>query len=491
MRPAAIAFAVAAVAAASAHAAAEAAGGPASMLRPQDVVQTAGFCVPAPEDGTAIPRAVGALGVGAPTTKPIAVLDTGVDPTTPELAGRVLPGVDARTGAAVGGDANGHGTQVAAIAAGSGPAFRGVSPTSPILPVRVYDDAGSATADALAKGIAIAVQKGAGTIVFSGAQKLSEVGAPDQLKVVRAIGDAFKKGILTVVAAGNDGDDLPSFPAALPHVIAVGGASAGGLRAAFSNKGPWVDVLAPGEGVTAPLAPPSCVYGYGFATGTSFAAPAVAGIAALVAQLRPQLDIQQRFELVRRAARDIGIEGRDNETGFGMADAAAAMTALPQAKENNPEVDDDPFWVRGAYAKAYPPYVTKRKKLRFKASGSVSPAKDPADVYPIEMAKGDRIVVTVSGTSAGALLELTILSPAAGDFDITNGVEKYRMASTGGLSPDPQLEARAKRSGIHYIAIEAADPVDPEDPSAQPAAIEPYRVSAFKQHKKARKQRTK
>jgi Subtilase family len=365
--------------------------------------------------------------------------------------------------------------------------MRGVSPTSPILPVRVYDANGSANADALARGIALAVQKGAGTIVFSGAQKLSEVGKADQLKVVRAIAGAFKKGVLTVVAAGNDGDSEPSFPSALPHVIAVGAASPSGIRATFSNTGPWVDLLAPAEGVTAPLPPPSCVYGYGFATGTSFAAPSVAGLAALVAQLRPQLNVQQRFELVRRAARDIGIEGRDNESGFGMTDVGAAMTGVPQAKENNPEVDDDPFWVRGAYTKAYPPYVNKRKKVRFKATGSVSPAKDPADVYPVEMDKGDRIVVTVSGTSAGALLELSILSPSAGDFDITNAVDKNRMVSTGGLSPDPQLEVTAKKSGIHYIAIEAADPVDPEDPTAQPADIEPYRVSAFKQHRTKKK----
>ena len=92
----------------------------------------AGYCVPAPEDGLFVPRTVNAVDVPVTPTEPIAILDTGVDPSAPQLAGRVLPGVDALTGAPADDDPDGHGTQAAGLAAGAGPGVRGISPGSPI-----------------------------------------------------------------------------------------------------------------------------------------------------------------------------------------------------------------------------------------------------------------------------------------------------------------------------------------------------------------------
>jgi hypothetical protein len=97
------------------------------------------------------------------------------------------------------------------------------------------------------------------------------------------------------------------------------------------------------------------------------------------------------------------------------------------------------------------------------------------------------VVVTVNAADPGALLELSILGPKAGDFDIANAVDKNRLVSTGGLSKDPQLELTASRSGTYYIAIEAADPVDPDDPTATASDLDPYQLSAYKQRKKAKK----
>jgi hypothetical protein len=482
MRRAAIVLTVAAVLAPSASGTSPAGAAGWPMVLPP-----AGYCVPAPEDTTYLPRVTRALEVGGMATKPIAILDTGVDPSVPQLAGRVLPGLDALTGGPVADDPDGHGTQAAGLAAAAGPGMVGMSPGSPILPIRIYDGARAASADSVARGIALAVSHGAGVIVVAGSGPLANAGAGDVLKVTKAVGDAYAKGVLIVAGAGDEtSNDVAALPGALPHVLVAGAATSLPSRSAQVNTSPWLDVLVPAEGVSSPLPSAVCVHGYGFSTGSSFAAPALGGAAALLMAQRPGLTTQQYFELLRRAATDLGEAGRDDDSGFGLLDLSVAMSTTPLAKENGAEVDDDPFWVRGAYAKAHPALLTKTK-LRFKVKGSVSPAKDPADVYPVQLTKRERMVVTVAAADAGALLELSILSPAAGDFDVANGVTKTRLVSTGGLSNDPQLEITATRTGTYYVAVEAADPIDPDDPTSAPADLEPYQVSAYKQHKTVKK----
>jgi hypothetical protein len=479
---AAIALAVAAAAVPSAAPApARAAGWPMAL-------PAAGYCVPAPDDATLVPRTVRALDVPATSTAPIAILDTGVDPSVPQLAGRVMPGVDALTGAPVDGDPDGHGTEAAGIAASAGPGLRGVSPSSSIFPVRIYDANRASSADSVAKGIAQAVQRGVGVIVISGSGPLDGAAPGDVLKVQKAIGDAFGHGILVVAAAGDDTQGVATLPGSLPHVLTAGSSTVQNTRSAASGTGPWLDVLAPADGIEGPLPPAVCVHGFGFSTGTSFAAPTLGAAAALVMAQRPGLTTQQYFELVRRAAIDLGPTGRDNDSGFGLLDVATGLSAPPLAKETSREVDDDPYWVRRAYAKAHPALLT-RKKMRFKATGSVSAAKDPADVYPVSLIKGERMVVSVTATNPGSLLELSVLNPKAGDFDISNGVDKNRSVSTGGLSSEPQVELTASRTGMYYIAVEASDPVDPDDATVVPTDADPYQLSAYKQRKKARKKR--
>jgi subtilisin family serine protease len=418
----------------------------------------------------------------------VAILDTGVDPSVPQLAGRVLPGVDARTGAPIADDPDGHGTQAAGVVAANGAGVRGVSPATSILPVRIFDPATrSSTADGLANGIAEAVKHGARVIVVEGAGALEGIAAADELKIVKAVGDAWSEGALVIAPAGDDNLGTATMPGSLPHVLSVGASTPLNLKSAQSNTGPWIDLVAPGEGITSPLPGSICNLGFGFSTGTTMAAPAVGGAAALIMGQRPGLTTQQYFELVRRATTDVGSTGRENDTGFGVLNVAAGLSATPQTKETQPEVDDDLHWLRGPYAKAHPPLLTKTK-LRFKAFGSVSPAKDPADVYPVQLSKGERLVVSLRAADTAALLELAVLRPAAEDFDITNSVvDSNRAVATGGFSYDPQLEFTATRTGTHYIAIESADAFDPEDPTAIPSDIEPYQLSAYKQKKKKAK----
>jgi Subtilase family len=448
---------------------------------------SAGWCVPAPTDASAVPRIVGALDAPAVATAPIAILDTGVDGGVAELAGRVLPGWDAATGAPVSGDWDGHGTTAAGLAIGAGPGMRGVAPAASVLPVRIYaPGARVASLDVVAKGIALAVAKGAGVVVVEGAVPMAAATDEEWRTLVRAVDDAFARGV--VVVAGMADDTLPdaSLPAALPHVLAAGSATATPSRSAPVNTGPWLDLLVPAEGVTGPLPAALCPAGFGFSTGSSFAAPALGAAVALVRAARPALTSQQLFELVRRAGTDLGAPGRDDDSGYGLLSVGTALAAAPPAKDTSPEPDDDPYWVRTrAYGKSHPALLTKAK-LRFKAVGSVSPAKDPADVYRVSLAKRERMVVSVNAADPGALLELSLLDPRVEDFDVTDDVEQWALVATGGLSSDPQLEITATRSGTFYIAVASGEAVDPDDATVTAAAAEPYTVSAYKQRKKAR-----
>jgi hypothetical protein len=233
-----------------------------------------------------------------------------------------------------------------------------------------------------------------------------------------------------------------------------------------------------------------CARGYGFSSGSSYAAPALGAAVAIAGAARPTLTTAQLFEVVRRAGTDAGAGGRDDDSGYGLLNVPAALAATPLAKDTSAEPDDDPFWVRSkAYAKRHPALLT-RTKLRFKAVGSVSPAKDPADVYRVSLSKRERIVVSVTAADPNALLELAILDPRVEDFDVTDDVDEWALVATGGLSSDPQLELTATRSGTYAIAVTAQDAVDPDDPAATAAtAVVPYTVSAYKQRKKAKAKR--
>lgn len=479
-RRAAIVLTVAAVAASASACPvqAEAAGWPVAIA-------SAGFCVPKPEDSTAVPQRVGALALGQPSTKPVAILDTGVDPASPDLAGRVLQGIDATTGGPASGDADGHGTQLAGLAAGSGVGVLGASPRSQILPIRVFGPDRSTTGDDVVKGLNLAVQRGAGVILLGGSATATDTSPQSLAQVRQAIDAAFAAGVLVVAAAGDAANAAATVPGGLPHVLEIGGANGQNLRSATSNFGPWLDLVAPGDGISAPQPTALCNYGYGFSSGSDFAAATVAGATAAIQALRPALTTQQLFELVRRAGVDLGPTGRDDDSGFGFFDASKANTVQPQSKETSTEVDDDPFWVRGKYAKAHPALITS-KKLRLKAVGTVSATKDPADVYPVRLAKNQRMVVTLNATKPGDLLGLSILRASAGDFDLTNDVSSNIAIASDGLSDSTRLEVTAKKASAFYIAVTPADAVDPEDPTLVAPPLVPYQLSAFSQIKKAK-----
>ncbi|MDR7279680.1 type VII secretion-associated serine protease mycosin [Catenuloplanes atrovinosus] len=229
----------------------------------------------------------------------VAVIDSGVDPAHPQLAGRVLPGADFLD---PGGDGTrdcvGHGTAVASLIAAAparGVAFRGVAPEARILPVRVSEQQivdGAETGrtvppDRLADAIRWAVDHDADVL------NLSVVLYADDAAVRAAIGYAVAHDVVVVAAVGNrhgtPGADPTPYPAAYAGVLGVGAITEAGQAADYSQAGTYVDLVAPGGHVL--TAVPGG--GHAYADGTSYAAPFGAATAALVRQRWPDLTVTE------------------------------------------------------------------------------------------------------------------------------------------------------------------------------------------------------
>lgn len=203
----------------------------------------------------------------------VAVLDTGVSPVHPELAGRVLPGVDLVDQDGDADDENGHGTAVAAMIAADGSNGVGIAGACWncfILPVRVLSSGGAAPWERVAAGVVWAVDHGARVI------NISISGTEASVELRSALAYAASRDVLVVASAGNTGDQRPQYPAAFDGVVGVAATDTAGKLYDWSSRGPWVDVAVPGCSAL-----PMIFGTYAWACGTSFAAPLASGVAAL------------------------------------------------------------------------------------------------------------------------------------------------------------------------------------------------------------------
>ena len=253
----------------------------------------------------------------------IAVLDTGADLDHPDLSGKLLPGWNAiHPGASVDDD-NGHGTFVAGVAAGrtnNGTGVAGVAWLSRVMPVKVLGANGSGTDADVVEGIQWAVNAGADVINLS----LSGEGRSAALDTW--VKYAVDHNVVVVAAAGNDGVDVPNYPAASPGVVSVGATDPSGQLAHFSNWGDTVDLVAPGMDIVSTARGG----GYAIGDGTSFACPLTAGVAALVRAREPGLAARDVAARLIDSTKDVAGQGRDPWTGRGLLDAAAAVGAKPR-----------------------------------------------------------------------------------------------------------------------------------------------------------------
>lgn len=254
----------------------------------------------------------------------VAVVDTGVDATHPDLAGRVTSVFSAFDSPATT-DPSGHGTHVAGIvaAAQGAPPTTGVAPDARVLAVRVMGADGVGTHSNIAAGIIAAVDAGADVVNLS-------LGGPESTDVLASgVAYAVDRGVVVVAAAGNENTTAPSYPAAYPGVLAVAATTRSDARAPFSNTGPHLDLSAPGFAITSTV--PA---GHrDVLSGTSQAAPFVAGTAAVVIDS----GVARRHVPARLVA-TAGPLGNRNEYGAGMVDASAATggAATPPGMQLNP-----------------------------------------------------------------------------------------------------------------------------------------------------------
>jgi hypothetical protein len=453
-------------------------------LRLRRAQQVPTGCVSAPDPVyRAIATAANAefADVGGPT-KPIAILDTGIDPSVPELAGRVLPAADVVGGFNVP-DQDGHGTEVAAVAAGAPGAMRGISPTSPVISVRIFNSTGDSSSGVVVDAIGAAVKAGAGVINISAAGAIADATPADNRVLTIAIAQAFDAGVMVVAPSGNEGRLQADAPGAYPHVLTAGSGTPTGNRDSFSNSGPWVDVLSLASDVIVPTPLSICKTGYADVKGTSYASPALAGAAAMLQAAKPGIRPQQLFDLIRHAAADIGLSGWDPDSGFGFLNVADSMTAATPPLLGN-EVDDDI-----TFAKLKPVIPLKLGKAKL-LKDSESAAKDNTDVFRIKLKKGELISANITTKVTDALFSVSLYDRTSGPLDLTNDVTKHVLKDSGGLSPTPFINKRVKKGGTYYVVVETPDTlqddVDDTTPPDQAYTLKLKRQKPLK-HKKHKK----
>ena len=292
---------------------------------PNDPGYTSQWGLPAVKAVGAWDRTHGSTGVV------VAVVDSGIDGTHPDLAGKVVPGYDAVKGTALAPgntDVGGHGTAVAGVIAATpdnGGGLAGLGWHTRV--VAVKDGDATPLRSATVAGIRWAADNGFRLINVSS-------GYPDpDGNEAAAVAYARTKGSVVIASAGDSfeaGNPL-FYPAVLDGVVGVGAIGFDGTRARYSNTGGYVDLVAPGGSGDGQL--PHDVHvlapngGTTFRSGTSFASPLVAAAAALVMAASPGVSPDAAIGILLATAADRGPAGRDPEYGAGLLDAGAAVTA--------------------------------------------------------------------------------------------------------------------------------------------------------------------
>jgi hypothetical protein len=258
----------------------------------------------------------------------VAVIDSRIDATHPELAGAVLREIDVLDDKD--GKPHTHGTAMAgAIVAKA--RLMGVAPDAQLIAVRAF----AVTSAGAAAGTSFALTQGLDRAVAEGARivNLSFAGPADPL-LSRALKAARDRGVVLIAAVGNAGPRAaPLHPAADPNVIAVTATDADDKIYKGANRGKHIAVAAPGVDILVP-GPQGA---YEMSTGTSVAAAHVSGVVALLMARNPALDPESVRKILTGSARDLGAKGRDDEYGAGLADAYnALLTVDPKAAEPVP-----------------------------------------------------------------------------------------------------------------------------------------------------------
>jgi subtilisin family serine protease len=261
----------------------------------------------------------------------VAVVDSGVDLDHPDLQGQLVEGYNLLDPGSPPRDDSGHGTHAAGIiaaVANNAVGIAGVAPNVMIMPLKVLDSAGVGRDSDVAEAIHYAVDHGAWVV------NMSFNGRDSSRTLEEAVAYASQRGVVLVVAAGNEGRDAPSYPGAIKPAIAVGATALNDRRAFFSNFGPWVDLAAPGQAILSTFWDPIGGSIYTTQTGTSTAAPLVAGVVALMFSAQPFLSVDDIGAALRATADPLDSSG----VGAGQVNAANAVLAVLPPESPTPTV---------------------------------------------------------------------------------------------------------------------------------------------------------
>lgn len=358
---------------------------------------------------------------------PVTVVDTGLDLSHPEFKSR--PNTTALNAQAVVSSDDVHGTAVSSVVAApaNGIGLVGVYPQAAL---QEWDFADGSLSEILA-GLDAASRRGRGLVNFSG----GFLGFSSLLE--QAVDRALRRGVVIVAAVGNDREtgNRSFVPASLPHVLTVGGTDQSDHVTSFSNRSSALDLAAPA--VSMPVAVPTFFSPSGYASfdGTSFAAPLVAGAAAWVWTTRPQLDPTQLEDVMRDSARDVGPEGWDPDTGFGILSIPNALVEKTPGKDPQ-EPNDDVNLVKPHAVTASGTRLGTPASLRAR----LEVAEDPEDVYRVWVPAHSRIVAS---THSSANVNVALWGP------------KTRSVYERGAALRRDLIAFSERSGSRPDAVAA------------------------------------
>src|ERR1035437_65645 len=252
--------------------------------------------------------------------QPIAIIDSGVDATHPDLSPRIMAGWNFLSGNTDTHDQMGHGSAVAGTlgaATNNLIGVAGVTWANPIMPLVVVDSTGYASYSNIASAITYAADHGARIV------NISISGTSPSSALQSAVNYAWNKGTVVFAAAGNSSNSTLNYPAACDNVVAVSATDMNDTLASFSNYGSWIDLSAPGNNILTTVSGG----GYGTWWGTSFASPIAAGVSALALAVRPSLSASALVSLLETNSDDLGVPGFDPSFGWGRVNAYKAVGA--------------------------------------------------------------------------------------------------------------------------------------------------------------------
>ncbi len=351
----------------------------------------------------------------------VAILDSGIDSTHPDLTGQLVPGWNFYDNNSNTADVYGHGTEVAGVVAAVGNnsiGVAGIAFGAKLMPVRVTDTNGWASISALASGLTWAADHGAKVANMSFAVQSYST-------IISAAQYFMNKGGVVMNSAGNSG--TLDTTAASSALVSVSATDSTDTVTSWSTYGPYVDVSAPGAGIWTT----TMGGGYSSVSGTSFSSPLTAGVAALMMAANPKLAPSQIVGMLESTAVDLGAAGYDNYYGYGRVNAPAAVATAAQ----------------GVVADTTPPAVSISAPTGGTVTGTVS----------VSIAASDNVGVThVDLLVNGVLLASDMTAPYAFSWDSS------ALAGTSATLVARAYDAAGNSASSQMVTVTVASATTPD-----------------------------